>query len=63
MSMTREENELITRTGPGTPLGEVMRRYWIPAALSSELAEADCPPVRVRLLGDCLLYTSPSPRD
>ena len=41
MSMTREENDLITRTGPGTPLGEVMRRYWIPAALSSELAEPD----------------------
>ena len=55
MSMTREENELITRTGPGTPLGEVMRRYWIPAALSSELAEADCPPVRVKLLGERLV--------
>jgi phthalate 4,5-dioxygenase oxygenase subunit len=55
MSMTREENDLITRTGPGTPLGEVMRRYWIPAALSSELAEPDCPPVRVKLLGERLV--------
>ena len=55
MSMTREENDLITRTGPGTPLGEVMRRYWIPAALSSELPEPDCPPVRVKLLGERLV--------
>jgi phenylpropionate dioxygenase-like ring-hydroxylating dioxygenase large terminal subunit len=53
--MTKEENELITRTGPGTPMGEVMRRYWIPAALSSELPEVDCPPVRVKLLGEKLV--------
>src|ERR1044072_8737179 len=55
MSITREENELITRTGLGTPLGEVMRRYWIPAALSSELTEADSPPFRVKLLGERLV--------
>ena len=53
--LTREENELVTRTGPGTPMGEVMRRYWMPAALSSELPGADCPPVRVRLLGERLV--------
>jgi phenylpropionate dioxygenase-like ring-hydroxylating dioxygenase large terminal subunit len=55
MGMTREENELITRTGAGTAMGEVMRRYWIPAALSSELPEPDCPPVRVKLLGERLV--------
>ena len=33
--LSREENELITRTGPGTPMGEVLRRYWMPAALGS----------------------------
>jgi phenylpropionate dioxygenase-like ring-hydroxylating dioxygenase large terminal subunit len=53
--MTREENELITRTGPGTPMGDVMRSYWIPAALSSELPDADGAPVRVRLLGERLI--------
>src|SRR5437763_1468428 len=37
MVLTREENELITRVGPGTPMGEVLRRYWMPALLSSEL--------------------------
>ena len=36
-------------------MGEVIRRYWIPAALSSELPEVDCPPVRVRLLGEKLV--------
>ncbi len=55
MSMTREENELITKTGPGTALGEVMRRYWIPAALASELPEPDCPPIRVKLLSEKLV--------
>jgi phenylpropionate dioxygenase-like ring-hydroxylating dioxygenase large terminal subunit len=53
--LTREENELVTRVGPGTPLGEVMRRYWVPVALSSELAEPDGAPLRVRLLGENLV--------
>ena len=53
--LSREENELLTRTGPGTPLGEVMRRYWIPALLSWELAEPDGPPVRVILLSERLV--------
>ncbi len=50
-----KENELITRIGPGTPMGETMRRYWIPACLASEIAEPDCAPVRVRLLGEDLV--------
>src|SRR3954449_2043787 len=53
--LSREENELITRVGPGTPMGNAMRRYWIPACLSSEIAEPDCPPVRVKLLGEDLV--------
>ena len=53
--LSREENELLTRTGPGTPMGDVMRRYWMPAALSSELPAPDCPPVRVKLLGEKLV--------
>jgi phthalate 4,5-dioxygenase oxygenase subunit len=53
--ISREENELLTRVGPGTPMGELMRRYWIPALLSSELPEPDCPQVRVKLLGESLV--------
>jgi len=53
--LSREENELLTRTGPGTPMGEAMRRYWIPALISWELPEPDCPPVRVKLLGEALV--------
>ncbi|OGA01545.1 MAG: hypothetical protein A3H35_10070 [Betaproteobacteria bacterium RIFCSPLOWO2_02_FULL_62_17] len=34
---TASENEILTRVGPGTPMGELMRQYWIPAAMSSEL--------------------------
>ena len=50
-----KENELITRIGAGTPMGDTMRRYWIPACLSWEVAEPDSPPVRVRLLGEDLV--------
>ena len=53
--LSHEDNTLITRVSPGTPMGETMRRYWIPALLSWELPEADCPPVRVRLLGEDLV--------
>ena len=46
--------EDIVRTGPGTPMGELMRQYWIPAARSTEL-EADGAPVRILLLGEKLI--------
>jgi phthalate 4,5-dioxygenase oxygenase subunit len=52
---TAEENELLTHVGPGTPTGDVMRRYWLPALVSEELPEPDCPPVRTRLLGEDLV--------
>jgi nitrite reductase/ring-hydroxylating ferredoxin subunit len=55
MVLTREENELLTRTGPGTAMGQLMRRYWVPALLSEELPEADGRPVRVPLLGERLV--------
>ncbi len=42
--LSREENELVTRVGQGTPMGNALRRYWIPAALSREVAEPDGPP-------------------
>ena len=47
--MRADQNELLTRTGPGTPLGRLFRRYWLPALLASELAQRDGPPVRVKL--------------
>ena len=50
--LSRGDNERLVRVGRGTPMGELMRRYWQPAALSSELPEADGAPVRVRLLGE-----------
>ena len=53
--LTREENELATRVGPGTPMGETLRRYWMPALLHRELPEPDCTPVRLRLLGEDLV--------
>ena len=53
--LSRDENERVTRVGRGTPMGEAMRRYWIPALLTWELPEPDCPPVRVKLLGEELV--------
>jgi phenylpropionate dioxygenase-like ring-hydroxylating dioxygenase large terminal subunit len=53
--LSREENELITHTGPGTPMGEVLRRYWMPILLERELAEPDGEPVRVQILGERLV--------
>jgi len=53
--LTVEENERVTRVGPGTPLGKLFRRYWWPACLSKELPERDGAPLRVRLLGEDLI--------
>ena len=53
--LTTEDNELLTRTGPGTPMGELFRQFWQPALLSLELPAADCPPVRIRVLGEDLV--------
>ena len=50
--LSPEDNTRLTRTGPDTPMGNVFRAYWMPALLSRELPEADCPPKRVRLLGE-----------
>ena len=53
--LSTANNEMITQVGPGTPMGEAMRRYWIPALMDFELPEPDCDPVRVRLLGEDLV--------
>jgi phenylpropionate dioxygenase-like ring-hydroxylating dioxygenase large terminal subunit len=53
--LKREHNDLLTQSGPGTPLGRLFRSYWIPALLAEELPEPDCPPVRVQLLSERLI--------
>jgi phenylpropionate dioxygenase-like ring-hydroxylating dioxygenase large terminal subunit len=53
--LSREDNELLCRVGPGTPMGDLMRQYWVPAALSTELPARDGAPLRVRLLGENLI--------
>ena len=53
--LSREDNELLTRIEPGTPMGSLFRRYWIPALLAEEIPTPDCAPVRVRLLGEELV--------
>lgn len=50
--LSRSDNEVLTRVGAGTPMGELMRRYWIPALLSAELPKPNCDPLRLRLLGE-----------
>ena len=52
--LTAANNEMLTRVGPGTPMGNLMREYWIPACLSSEL-KADGEPLRLMLLGEQLI--------
>jgi phenylpropionate dioxygenase-like ring-hydroxylating dioxygenase large terminal subunit len=53
--LSQNENELLCHTGPGTPMGEVFRRFWLPVALSCELPKPDCPPVRLRILSEDLV--------
>ncbi|MDE2969333.1 MAG: Rieske 2Fe-2S domain-containing protein, partial [Chloroflexota bacterium] len=53
--LTHEENELLCRVGPGTPMGEVLRRYWLPILTTEEIPEPDSPPVRAKLLGEELV--------
>src|SRR5579871_88807 len=53
--LSKADNELLTRTGPGTPMGDLMRQYWIPALVAEELAAPGGSPVRVKLLGEELI--------
>ena len=53
--LSQQENELLTATNSGTPAGEYFRRFWLPAMLASEVPSPDCPPVRVKLLGEDLV--------
>jgi phthalate 4,5-dioxygenase len=50
--LSREDNELLTRVGPDTPMGDLLRRFWFPILLADELPAPDCDPIRVRVLGE-----------
>ena len=53
--LSNEENERLTRVGPGTAMGELMRRYWVPAAFAHQVAEPAGAPARVRLMCEDLV--------
>ncbi|QYN39271.1 Rieske 2Fe-2S domain-containing protein [Pseudonocardia sp. DSM 110487] len=53
--LSAQDNEFLTRVGPGTPMGDLLRRYWTPALLVSEVPTPAGDPVRVRLLGEDLV--------
>jgi phenylpropionate dioxygenase-like ring-hydroxylating dioxygenase large terminal subunit len=53
--LSQEDNEILTRVGPGTMMGNLLRRFWVPAYLSLEIPTPDCPPVRVKILGEDLI--------
>jgi phthalate 4,5-dioxygenase len=50
--VTRSDNEILVRVGPGTQMGELFRRFWTPIMLAQEIADRDGPPVRVKVLGE-----------
>ncbi len=53
--LSKVDNDLLTQTDRGTPMGEYLRRYWHPVMLAEEVPEPDCPPKRVRILGEDLV--------
>ncbi len=53
--LTAEENERLTRVEGQAPVGQLVRRFWLPILLSNDLSGSDCVPVRVRLLGENLV--------
>ena len=58
--LSQEENQLFTRVGPGTPMGEMLRRYWHPVGCSEFVTKK---PQRVKVLGSAshVVGRSPSP--
>ncbi|MCZ4314324.1 Rieske 2Fe-2S domain-containing protein [Comamonadaceae bacterium G21597-S1] len=53
--LSQHDNELLTRTNAGTAMGDMLRRYWTPVLLSRELPEPDCPPKKLKVMGEDLL--------
>ena len=50
--LNAQDNELLCRDGPGTPMGELLRRFWVPVLRSEDLPEPDCDPVELRVFGE-----------
>ena len=53
--LSHADNEYLCRVGPGTPMGTLLRRFWMPALIAKEIPEPDCPPVRFTLLSEQLI--------
>jgi nitrite reductase/ring-hydroxylating ferredoxin subunit len=53
--LSKQDNDILCQVGPGTPMGTLMRQYWVPVFMSTELDTPDCPPQRVRILGEDLI--------
>jgi phenylpropionate dioxygenase-like ring-hydroxylating dioxygenase large terminal subunit len=53
--LSQEDNEALCRIGPGTLMGKMFREYWLPVMKSDELPQPDCPPIRIKLLGEELI--------
>ncbi|MEK7216516.1 MAG: Rieske 2Fe-2S domain-containing protein, partial [Chloroflexota bacterium] len=53
--LSKTDNQRLTQVSAGTPMGDLLRQYWLPMLLSEELPERDGPPLRVRLLGEDLI--------
>jgi phthalate 4,5-dioxygenase len=53
--LSAAENEFLTRVGPGTPMGDLLRQYWQPFLRSADLPEPDGRPLRIKLLGERLI--------
>src|SRR5581483_3791860 len=52
--LSQEENEILTRVGPGTPMGELLRRYWQPVGVAQDLA-GENPKKRIQVMGEDLV--------
>jgi nitrite reductase/ring-hydroxylating ferredoxin subunit len=55
MQVTEDADDTLAHVDAGTPMGDLLRRYWVPACLSEEVAEPDGPVIRVRLFGEDLI--------
>src|SRR5262245_28588995 len=53
--LSQQDNDMLTRVGPGTAMGNLLRRFWTPALLEEEIVERDGAPVKLRLLGEDLV--------
>src|SRR4029077_2806041 len=59
--LSKTDNETLCGVAAGTVMGNSMREYWIPAVRSDELPSPDCPPMRLRLLGENLIALRTTP--